>query len=406
MTIYHEHIPMDEVDIHACRVLHTLLDHEPLYVVGGFVRDHLYGKYHNLPVRSHDIDLTCGLSEEYLISYLTTRFAKHAGVKVHTKDSVDTFGVVFVTIDGRTYEIAPFRKDVGSADGRRPERIEYASMREDALRRDLTMNALYYDFMNCEIIDHVGGVEDIKQGVVRCVGDPMERFEEDKLRVLRFVRFLSRYTPGCIIDHIDADHLNALQHFADMPGVTGERILQELLAGIEQSLHTSHYLENLFILGLHKRMFGEDILVDLNDIMTIGNMKNVKVILAFLLRHNEDVGRRLQQLKYPADIFDVVDYYIDATTPKMNDVLKLLRGRMRIEIKGDGLHRIHSDLAMLAMLIKDPIVDRRIAHLVSYREPKIDAQKLMDQGITGPELGRKINELIAMDYYHSRIGGV
>jgi poly(A) polymerase len=103
------------------------------------------------------------------------------------------FGVILVEgEDGLHYEVATFRSEKGYADGRRPDAVEFSSAREDAARRDFTINALFFDPFENSLIDYAGGAADIAAGVLRTVGDAEERFREDHLRLLRAVRFAAR----------------------------------------------------------------------------------------------------------------------------------------------------------------------------------------------------------------------
>lgn len=103
------------------------------------------------------------------------------------------FGVILVLGEsGGQYEVATFRSDLGYVDGRRPEAVCFSTPEEDAQRRDFTMNALFYDPFSNQVIDYVGGREDIRRGVLRTVGTAQERFHEDHLRLLRAVRFAAR----------------------------------------------------------------------------------------------------------------------------------------------------------------------------------------------------------------------
>ncbi len=99
------------------------------------------------------------------------------------------FGVVRVIIEGVDIEVATFRKDGPYQDGRRPQMVQFSSEKEDALRRDFTINALFYDLSEKKVLDYVDGERDIRSGVIRTVGSPQLRFEEDKLRILRALRF-------------------------------------------------------------------------------------------------------------------------------------------------------------------------------------------------------------------------
>ena len=104
------------------------------------------------------------------------------------------FGVVIVVKDGVQVEVATFRSDIGSADGRHPVRVEFSnSPDEDVRRRDFTINGLLMDPRDGNVLDFVGGQADIKARIVRAIGEPEVRFEEDKLRMLRAVRFAARF---------------------------------------------------------------------------------------------------------------------------------------------------------------------------------------------------------------------
>ena len=160
---------------HICRVLRDR-GHQA-YLAGGCVRDILLGRE---PV-DYDVatDATPDRVQELFPNSLTV------GAK---------FGVVIV-IDGPTQvEVATFRSDVGYSDGRHPDRVEYASSpEEDVKRRDFTINGLMLDPFSNEVLDFVGGEKDLRAGIVRAIGNPEDRFREDKLRMIRAVRFAARF---------------------------------------------------------------------------------------------------------------------------------------------------------------------------------------------------------------------
>lgn len=154
--------------------------HEAL-LAGGCVRDLLLGR----PIADYDI-ATGARPEE-----VQALFARTVPVGIQ-------FGVVIVLLDDpedgapRSYEVATFRTDGPYLDGRHPSRVRFTTPREDALRRDFTINGMFLDPVAGEVIDYVEGRGDLKQGVVAAIGDPAARFEEDKLRMLRAVRFSAR----------------------------------------------------------------------------------------------------------------------------------------------------------------------------------------------------------------------
>jgi poly(A) polymerase len=104
------------------------------------------------------------------------------------------FGVILVVEDGVQVEVATFRSDIGYSDGRHPDRVVYSkTAEEDVRRRDFTINGLLRDPATGEILDYVGGRADLRAGIVRAIGDPRLRFAEDKLRMMRAVRFAARF---------------------------------------------------------------------------------------------------------------------------------------------------------------------------------------------------------------------
>src|SRR5581483_10840495 len=99
------------------------------------------------------------------------------------------FGVICVFEDGIEFQVASFRSDGAYIDGRHPESVTFSSARQDAERRDFTVNGLFYDPMREKLVDYVGGQQDLKAKVLRAIGKPRDRFREDRLRMMRAVRF-------------------------------------------------------------------------------------------------------------------------------------------------------------------------------------------------------------------------
>lgn len=144
-------------------------------LAGGCVRDALLG------VVPKDFDIATDAKPQEVMAL----FAKTIPVGLQ-------FGIVRIIESQGAFEVATFRRDGSYADGRHPQSIEFSNMHEDAKRRDFTVNALFYDPLSQELYDFVGGIQDLANKVVRAVGDPRQRFGEDKLRILRAVRFVSQ----------------------------------------------------------------------------------------------------------------------------------------------------------------------------------------------------------------------
>ena len=146
------------------------------YFAGGCVRDRLRGEQ---PV---DFDVATD-APPAVVQHLFSR----------TVPIGAQFGVVLVLIDDQPIEVATFRSDDAYVDGRHPVSVREASPQEDAQRRDFTINGMFLDPEDDSIIDYVGGREDLSAGIVRAIGDPADRFREDRLRMLRAVRFAARF---------------------------------------------------------------------------------------------------------------------------------------------------------------------------------------------------------------------
>ena len=193
----------------ATRLVRTLRQagHEALFA-GGCVRDMLLGK------EAHDIDIATSARPEEVQKL----FPRTVAVGAH-------FGVVVVLQDGMEFQIATFRSDGAYRDGRHPESVTFTDAEGDAKRRDFTVNGLFFDPVERRVLDYVDGESDLRAGILRCIGDPAARFSEDKLRLLRCVRFAASL--GFRIEERTFDAL--LAKAAEITDVSSERIRDELV---------------------------------------------------------------------------------------------------------------------------------------------------------------------------------
>ncbi|MDR1318882.1 MAG: HD domain-containing protein [Treponema sp.] len=185
-----------------------------VYLVGGMVRDLFLGK------KAQDWDLaTDAAPEEVGIIF---RESKTRGRVIPTGIK---HGTVTVHYKSHSFEVTTFRTETGYSDGRRPDRVSYAaSIEEDLARRDFTMNAIALRLPGGEITDPFGGAADIKRRLIRCVGNPFERFSEDGLRPLRAVRFAAQL--GFDLDEITLEAIPLSLWVSAL--VSAERIRDEL----------------------------------------------------------------------------------------------------------------------------------------------------------------------------------
>ncbi|MCM8811577.1 MAG: CCA tRNA nucleotidyltransferase [Candidatus Omnitrophica bacterium] len=181
--------------------------HEAL-LVGGCVRDLLMGR------SPKDFDIATSAVPEQVAAL----FPRIIPVGVQ-------FGVQIVVSGGYSFEVATFRTDLSYKDGRHPEGVRFSTPEEDALRRDFTVNGIFFDPVGQKVIDYVGGRADLKKKLIRAIGNPAKRFQEDRLRMLRAVRFAS------VLDfRIDPATFRAICRLARGIGeVSRERVRDELV---------------------------------------------------------------------------------------------------------------------------------------------------------------------------------
>lgn len=190
-----------------CRKLRS--EGHQAYLVGGCVRDILLGR------EPDDYDVATDAEPARVQALFPNSLAIGA-----------QFGVIVVTEAASQVEVATFRSDVGYTDGRHPDRVVYSkTAQEDVQRRDFTINALLLDPLgNGEVLDYVGGQADLRSGIIRAIGEPSRRFREDKLRMIRAVRFAARFGYK-----IEPATLGAIAQLApDIRQVSAERLRDEL----------------------------------------------------------------------------------------------------------------------------------------------------------------------------------
>jgi poly(A) polymerase len=177
------------------------------YLVGGCVRDLV------MKIEPSDYDIATSATPEEIMKMFP-----------RTSPIGAQFGVVLVIHRGQAFEVATFRSDEAYIDGRRPIGVVFTDARTDVLRRDFTINGLLYDPIEERVIDYVEGQADIRDRIVRAIGNPQKRFEEDKLRLLRAIRFGARLGYS-----IEPDTWAAVCRMApEIRQVSAERIREEL----------------------------------------------------------------------------------------------------------------------------------------------------------------------------------
>lgn len=196
----------------AIEIIKRIREHGHLaYMAGGCVRDMLMG---NEP---YDYDIATSARPEQIMGLFEKTIP--VGAK---------FGVVNVIFDNSQFEVATFRSDGPYSDSRRPDIITFCDAKGDVLRRDFTINGMLYDPVEARVIDYVGGERDIKAHLIRTIGEPRKRFDEDHLRLIRAVRFAARFSYD--IEHETGMAIKNLSQ--KILSVSVERIREELEKGL------------------------------------------------------------------------------------------------------------------------------------------------------------------------------
>jgi poly(A) polymerase len=177
------------------------------YFAGGCVRDQLLG------LEPKDYDVATNATPDRVRQLFSNTQAVGAA-----------FGVILVRHRRSQVEVATFRTDLKYVDGRRPQGVIFTTAEEDAKRRDFTINGMFYDPIEERVIDYVGGQEDLKNQVLRAIGEPDHRFEEDHLRLLRAVRFAARF----YLAVEPATYAAIVRHAPQLPRISPERVAEEL----------------------------------------------------------------------------------------------------------------------------------------------------------------------------------
>jgi tRNA nucleotidyltransferase/poly(A) polymerase len=358
----------------SVKELHELFQSagKKLYLVGGSVRDFLTGD------KPKDFDLaTDALPDEVL---------EIVGDKFRTNLQGKAFGVVVVYTKEvpEGMEIATFREDVSK--GRNPEVKLGVTIEDDVKRRDLTYNSLFYDLDTKQIVDLVGGKEDLQSGITRMVGDPIERFDEDSLRILRAFRFASRYEHPLHKDTESAiEKRKQLQNIdpetGEMKRISQERVWEEMKKAWKQAKDYRYYLSFFTKFDMWDEVFpGANINTNLVD------SKDFVVVVANLFKNESTLGladKLAQEYKIELETATKVTFLLSLLNFKVEDVFDIYKKRQQCAI---------TDATILEWLKVEGIDTDTLVKFVEYK-PSVSAQELMSQGFKGKDLGDEIKRL-------------
>ena len=358
----------------SVKELHELFQSagKKLYLVGGSVRDFLTGD------KPKDFDLATDALPDEVLDIVDGKFRTNLQGK--------TFGVVVVFTDEvpEGMEIATFREDLSK--GRNPEVKLGVTIEDDVKRRDLTYNSLFYDLDTRQIVDLVGGKEDLQSGITRMVGNPIERFDEDSLRILRAFRFASRYehplhkdTESAIQKRKQLENINP--ETGEMKRISQERVWEEMKKAFKQAKNYNYYLNFFTKFQMWDEVFpGSDINTELVD------SKDFIVVIANLFKNESTLGladKLAQEYKIELELATKVTLLISLLNFKVEDVFDIYKKRQQCAI---------TDATILEWLKVETIDTNELIKFVEYK-PSVSAQELISQGFKGKSLGDEIKRL-------------
>lgn len=377
------------------------------YVVGGCVRDSIMG------ITPHDWDVCTSALPEQIMEVFADYKVIPTGLQ---------HGTITVVMDATEYEITTYRIDGEYKDNRHPENVQFVQdVKLDLMRRDFTVNALAYNHTS-GIIDYFNGEKDIQNKVIRCVGNPNERFTEDALRIMRAVRFAIKYG-----FKIERETRNALMlHRMALANISVERINAELVKVLMCDLYEKEALlhELITLLSVIVPEFGR---VNTRAICKrlADSIEIYEVRLALLFDfENEELEAVLKRLRFPNDVIKyttTINKYgrlirddhswwsgIDTTLPlelyNKSDYFerKLLHdilyepALLSISYAKSFVEEDSLDSAMLAIL------DLRVGYAFLHKEPyrlsdlEINGNDLIELGYSGKQIGNILNALLDM----------
>lgn len=333
-----------------------------LFVVGGAVRDAWLG------IEPKDFDLATNAEPDTVERIMSE-------AKFRTLGTGKAFGVINVFTKDNEFEIATFRKDIGS--GRRPDSVEFTNIEGDVSRRDLTINALFFDIDSEEIVDLVGGIDDIDNKVIRTVGPARDRFGEDKLRILRAIRFAGRFG-----SKLDKDIIDALNEDNSLKGISGERIHDEFVKGVKSAKSVKSFLKMIDKFDLFFWIFPD---LRINTRFSDGN--DPIIAMAKLLMGNDfsTLGVKLNELKFSTDEIRGIVFLKQFGSFDTRDVVFFKRQQKISKVTDDQIRNIGDFFEF-----DDDFIEALLEFELSVTG---DLVKEKFQIPDGPEVGKKIVEL-------------
>lgn len=355
------------------------------YLAGGAVRDVLRGS------EPKDFDIATDASPEDIQKIFKKTIAVGA-----------SFGVIVVVENGHSFEVSTFRAEGEYVDGRRPSSVDFCTPEKDALRRDFTINALFFDISKGEVRDFVGGKKDITDKVIRCVGDAEKRFNEDHLRILRAFRFESQL--GFKIE--EKTLAAAIKHKEKVALVSAERKreeLEKLLLGDE----APRAIEKIYDLGVLSQIAPEIsvhwqgniagkaktlLLLSSSPLRLQSEQATLfKWIALFISLPQAPLDKSLKALKFSNADFSKITKTVDYVS-KFNSILKERLGIQR-EIFSSEEGQLTLSIVEKTGEIEKSVIQKLQSLAAPLPQPLLNGEDLKKLGFTsGPTMGQALRE--------------
>lgn len=289
-----------------------------MFIVGGAVRDAVKNA---IKLQKNPMDTTIDVPKDFDLATdappdVIQKMFERANFISNILQIGESFAIKFlVTKAGNQYELATFRSDIGG--GRKPDSVKYeTNPEEDAKRRDLTINALFFEIGEMtpkgfagEVIDYVGGVEDIKNNVINTVGNAKDRFDDDPLRKIRAIRFAAKMGSNIPKNVADAIREGGTS-LVDPTGkkVSSERVRDEFYKGVKSAKNVVSFLKLLNEFDFFKHIFG-NLKINENNFI---EERNPLILLANVLKNNniKSVDSELNNQKYSTDEINCIIFLI------------------------------------------------------------------------------------------------
>jgi tRNA nucleotidyltransferase/poly(A) polymerase len=355
-------VPSDILDLHKL----FKKNGKELFIVGGAVRDALLGK------KPKDFDLATDAFPAEVIDIVTKAGYSTTGEVGHQ------FGVVIVNVpsDPAGVEVATFREDIGK--GRRPDAVEYSTIDKDVLRRDLTINALFYDMGKEIVVDLVGGLEDIKNSKIRTVGVAADRFAEDPLRKLRALRFAGRTG-----SKLEKETAEAILTDNSLEGISPERIRDEFKKSIVSAKSAKKYLEMVSEFKLWNIMFPA---LPISEKFINTNNWLIQLTHVFMANDTDVLKKEMNKATFSNDEISGVIFLKALMSFDPANVFDLHK-----QFSNSGL-----DKKVILEFTKINRLDSKMIKAFFKYKPSTNGKDVMKEfGVKGPDIALKINQIEA-----------